>query len=46
VQWAKALGTEVIATVGSPEKAALASGHGADHIILYRVHRPLAKLWY
>ena len=36
VQWAKALGAEVIATVGSPEKAALASGHGADHVILYR----------
>lgn len=36
VQWAKALGAEVIATVGSAEKAVLAKGHGADHVILYR----------
>jgi NADPH2:quinone reductase len=36
VQWAKAMGAEVIATVGSAEKAAMAKGHGADHVILYR----------
>jgi NADPH2:quinone reductase len=36
VQWAKALGCEVIATVGSQDKAARAREHGADHVILYR----------
>jgi NADPH:quinone reductase len=36
VQWAKALGAEVIATVGSEEKADLVRGLGADHVILYR----------
>jgi NADPH2:quinone reductase len=35
VQWAKALGATVIATVGSQAKAALAREHGADHVILY-----------
>jgi len=35
VQWAKALGAMVIATVGSEAKAALARAHGADHVILY-----------
>ena len=35
-QWAKALGAVVIATVGSPEKAALAKKAGAKHVILYR----------
>jgi NADPH2:quinone reductase len=35
VQWAKALGATVIATVGSEAKAALACDHGADHVILY-----------
>ncbi|KRA62214.1 quinone oxidoreductase [Caulobacter sp. Root655] len=35
VQWAKALGATVIATVGSEAKAALARAHGADHVILY-----------
>jgi NADPH2:quinone reductase len=35
VQWAKALGATVIATVGSEAKAALAGQHGADHVILY-----------
>jgi NADPH2:quinone reductase len=35
MQWAKALGVTVIGTVGSPEKAALARAHGADHVILY-----------
>jgi NADPH:quinone reductase len=36
VQWAKALGCEVIATVGSEAKAAKARALGADHVILYR----------
>jgi NADPH2:quinone reductase len=36
VQWAKHLGATVIGTVGSDEKAALASRHGCDHTILYR----------
>jgi NADPH2:quinone reductase len=35
VQWAKALGATVIATVGSEAKAVLARDHGADHVILY-----------
>jgi NADPH2:quinone reductase len=34
-QWLKALGATVIGTVGSPEKAALAKAHGADHVINY-----------
>jgi NADPH2:quinone reductase len=36
VQMAKAAGAEVFATVGSAEKAELAAGAGADHVILYR----------
>ena len=36
VQWAKALGAEVIATVGSVEKAQRVRALGADHAILYR----------
>jgi len=35
-QWAKALGATVIGTVGSAEKAALASAHGYDHVINYQ----------
>lgn len=35
VQWVKALGATVIATVGSEAKAALARDHGADHVVLY-----------
>jgi NADPH2:quinone reductase len=35
VQWLKALGATVIATVGTDEKAALARAHGADHVIVY-----------
>jgi NADPH2:quinone reductase len=34
-QWAKALGTTVIGTVGSDEKAELARAHGCDHTIVY-----------
>ncbi|MCK8786039.1 quinone oxidoreductase [Roseomonas sp. NAR14] len=32
-QWAKHLGATVIGTVSTPEKAALARAHGADHIV-------------
>jgi NADPH2:quinone reductase len=35
-QWGKALGATVIATVGSPDKAAIARKCGAKHVILYR----------
>ncbi|MFT4251959.1 MAG: quinone oxidoreductase [Caulobacter sp.] len=35
VQWAKALGAEVIATVGSEAKAQIVRDLGADHVILY-----------
>ncbi len=34
-QWAKSLGATVIGTVGSREKAELASRHGCDHPIVY-----------
>ncbi len=36
VQWAKAVGATVIATVGSEAKAARVRALGADHVILYR----------
>jgi NADPH:quinone reductase len=35
VQWLKALGAMVIATVGSDEKAKVARANGADHVIVY-----------
>ncbi len=35
-QWAKHLGSTVVGTVGSAEKAALAQARGCDHPILYR----------
>jgi NADPH2:quinone reductase len=35
-QWSKHLGATVIGTVGSPQKAQIASAHGCDHAILYR----------
>ncbi|UVW30440.1 quinone oxidoreductase [Massilia sp. H6] len=34
-QWARALGVELIGTVGSDDKAALAKAHGAAHVINY-----------
>ena len=34
VQWAKHLGGNVIATVGSEAKAEAARGHGADHVLV------------
>jgi NADPH2:quinone reductase len=36
IQLAKRRGAEVFATVGSEEKAELAAGAGADHVIVYR----------
>ncbi|WP_042366039.1 quinone oxidoreductase family protein [Streptacidiphilus neutrinimicus] len=41
-QWAKLLGLNVIGTVSSEEKAALARAHGVDHVILYR-HENVAE---
>ena len=35
-QWGAALGATVIGTAGTPDKAALAKAHGAQHVILYR----------
>jgi len=43
-QWAKALGATVIGTVGSEEKAELASEHGCDHVILYKRQDFLAEV--
>ncbi len=34
-QWLKALGATVIGTVGSDEKARVATAHGCDHTIVY-----------
>jgi NADPH:quinone reductase len=36
VRWARALGAQVITTVGSVEKATIARAAGAHHVILYR----------
>ncbi|MDR3510041.1 MAG: quinone oxidoreductase [Caulobacteraceae bacterium] len=44
VQWAKALGAQVIGTVGSPAKAELARSLGCDHVILYRDEDVAAKV--
>ena len=35
-QWLRALGANVIGTVGTPEKGELARENGCDHVILYR----------
>ena len=43
-QWAKALGAQVIATVGSADKAALATAAGADEVILYREEDVAARV--
>ncbi|MDH3272541.1 MAG: quinone oxidoreductase [Gemmatimonadota bacterium] len=40
-QWLRALGANVIGTVGSEEKGQLAKQHGCDHVILYR-HEDIA----
>lgn len=36
VRWAKHLGARVIGTAGSQEKAAIALGYGADHVVVGR----------
>jgi NADPH2:quinone reductase len=43
-QWANYLGANVIGTVGSPEKAALAKANGCHHTILYRNEDFVAKV--
>jgi NADPH2:quinone reductase len=43
-QWAKAVGAEVIATVGSLAKAAKVQALGADHVILYRDQNVAAEV--
>jgi len=43
-RWAKRLGAEVIATVGSPEKAAIARDSGADHVVLHRQEDVVARV--
>ncbi|MCI4670616.1 MAG: quinone oxidoreductase [Bacteroidia bacterium] len=44
VQGAKSMGAEVIGTVGSEAKAAIAKEMGCDHVILYRKERVLDKV--
>ncbi len=43
-QWAKALGVNMIGTVGSDEKAALAKAHGCTHTINYNKEDFLARV--
>lgn len=43
-QWLKALGANVIGTVGSEEKAVLAQKNGCQHTILYRTEDIAAKV--
>jgi NADPH2:quinone reductase len=43
-QWAKALGAQVIGTVGSEEKARLAQAHGCEHTILYKEEDFVARV--
>jgi NADPH2:quinone reductase len=42
--WATALGAKVIATVGSPEKAGVATAAGARDVILYRTENFAARV--
>ena len=47
IQMAKLLGAEVFTTVGTPEKAALATAAGADHTILLpgrRLRRAITEI--
>lgn len=44
VQWLKHLGTTIIATVGSQEKADLVTELGADHVILYQEEDVAARV--
>lgn len=43
-QWAKHIGATVIGTVGTAEKAELASQNGADHTIIYREEDVVARV--
>lgn len=43
-QWAAAIGVELIGTVGSDEKAALARAHGYRHVINYRTEDVLERV--
>ena len=43
-QWAKSIGANVIGTVGSEEKAALARAHGYTHVINYRTEDVLTRV--
>lgn len=44
VQWAKALGLRVIGTAGGLDKCALATKHGADHMIDYHHEDVVARV--
>ena len=43
-QWARSLGALVIGAVGTPDKVAIARGHGCDHVIEYRHEDVAAKV--
>lgn len=43
-QWANSIGANVIGTVGSEEKAALALAHGYHHVINYRTENVVERL--
>jgi NADPH:quinone reductase len=43
-QWGKALGATVIGTAGSPDKLALATASGCDHVINYRTDDFVARV--
>ncbi|KAH9955613.1 NAD-P-binding protein [Russula dissimulans] len=43
-QLAKARGATVIGTTSTPEKAALAKAHGADHVILYKQENTVQRV--
>ena len=42
-QWAKRLGANVIGTVGSDDKAAIAKAHGCDHVFRYDDFAPKVR---
>ena len=43
-QVAKARGATVVGTTSTPEKAALARAHGADHVILYKQENTVERV--
>ena len=43
-QMASARGATVIGTTSTPEKAALAKAHGADHVILYKEENTVERV--